>query len=357
MNDLLDLTSFKTSEKILIFSILFLLFSVLILIVYVFYLRVYYNLKNKAVEKKKARWEEVILGYLSGEDVSISIDLKDFMIFGDFIENYLMNFRGEEHENIIKFLKTKVWYGEILLKALKKSDKWSRAFAAHFLGVMKYARADTQLLELMYDKSPVVYLSAYEALNNIGSSKNLVQIIKTFLKIDNISKTKIIEILLGYGKSIEPILINLLDNDILKSDRKRILVEVLAFRGIYESGDKILKLAQETSDIELKIGCIKALGVLEHLDSVDFLTECLDSGNWVIKSQAAKALGLIGWDNAAQKLAKRLFYDENYWVKYYSAFALKKIGAKGNALMDYILNKSGNRETNDIINYIITEAD
>ncbi|MFC1724077.1 HEAT repeat domain-containing protein [candidate division KSB1 bacterium] len=353
--------SFNLSEKILVFSIVILLLLVLILFLYTIYLRVYLNLKEKRDSRKKLQWEITILEFLSGDidekDISISVKQKDFILFGNFIEDYLINISGEDYENIMKFLKTRVWYGEILLKALKRGKKWEKAYAAHFLGLMKYARADDELLNLMYDKSPIVYLSAYEAIHHISSKTQLYKILRTFLSIKNISNTKMIEIIMGYGSSILPELEKLLEDPEVTVERKKIISEVLKYHGNFETGEAVLKIAMLSDDDELKIACIKTLGDLEFLDGVPFLLECLDSDNWICRSQAAKALGIIGWDEAVPQMTELLTNDDHYWVKLHSASAIKTSTPGWKKILKKIYSESNDEDTRQIIKYVWYEKE
>ena len=331
---------------------------VFLLLLYTFYLRIYYNIKNKYIQKKQNGWENTILEYISKDTgiyiFNFDVKDKDFRIFGEFIENYLVDLKGDEYERIINFLKD-INYGEMLMKALDKANKWDKAYAAHFLGLMKYKQAESKLLKLVYDKSPVVYLNAFEALHQIDSQEKLSRIIKDILKNKDVNITKIIEIILGYGDVINPILIKMLEDAEINSQEKRLIVDVLTFRNVIESSTVILKIAKETVDIELKIACIKALGSIEEPDSIQFLTECLNSDNWVIRSQSAKSLGKIGIETTIPKLRNVLINDDNYWAKLYSAHALKQMKQTGISELNEVLSVSEDVKINDIINYILQE--
>ena len=360
MPDFELLKNFNLSEKILVLSIVILLSLLLILFFYTIYLRLYLNLTEKRNSRKKEQWENAILMFLSGEDtsdISIKVEQDDFILFGNFIEDYLLNISGEDYDNIMKFLKTRVWYGEILLKALKKGKKWEKAYAAHFLGLMRYARADEELLNLMYDKSPIVYLSAYEAIHHISSKTNINRILKTFLSIKNISNTKMIEIIMGYGKSILPELEKLLEDPDISTQRKKIISEVLKYHADFETGEAVLRIARLSDDVELKIACIKTLGELEFLDGVPFLMECMDSDNWICRSQAAKALGDIGWDEAVPRFVELLREDDHYWVKMYTASAIKSSTPDWKKILKKIYDESDDKNTMQIIKYVWHEQE
>jgi len=373
--------SYSLQELVLIITILILLVILILLFTYTLYLRLRYFLKDKYIEKKKREWENIILEVISAETDTTSIVLnksviledyipydmvnhtniidlkvkyKDFQIFGEFVEEYLVNLEGEDYNHIIQLM-SETGYGEVLMKAIDKSDKWGKAYAAHFLGLMNYKKAEEKLLKLVYDKSPVVYLNAFEALNKIESREKISQIIKNLLKNKFIGNTKVIEILLGYGNSINTVLIEMLEDAEIDSEGKRLIVDILASRGVFESVEPILELAKIATDLELEIGCIKAFGLLEDPVCVPFLMERLYSGNAIIRSQSAKSLGKIGMDDAIPVLEERLFKDNDYWMKLYSALALKEMKEKGMDVLKRALEKDSDEQLVQIVNHILEE--
>lgn len=352
--------SFSLKELILVGSIFLLLITVFLLFVYTIYLRIYNNIKKKIIQKKQKGWENSILKYISGEPGTTSFDLdvkyKDFQIFGEFVENYLINLKGEDYEHIVQQLRD-IGYGEMLIKALDKADKWGRGYAAHFLGLMEYKQAKPRLLELIHDKSPVVYINSFEALNRIVSEENLPRLIKLIVGNIHIGTTKIIEILLGYGTVINPILIEMLGAPDIDSFGKKLIVDILSFHRAIESSKAVLRLTKQTDNIELKIACIKAFGLLEDPENAPYLIESLNSENGVIRSESAKALGKIGAELAIPFLKAKLYSDKNYWVRLHSTLALKKMHEKGLFALNEVLMNTSDTQVNRIINYVIQEED
>ncbi len=355
-NIYLLLDFFNLKELIIIGTILFLLITVLLLFVCTLYLRIYYNTKNKFLLKKQDEWESSILKYISRKrgkaNFTLDIKYKDFQIFGEFVENYLINLRGDDYKRIIQLLKD-IGYGEMLMRALDKANKWGKAYAAHFSGLMEYKQTKAKLKNLVNDKSPVVCYNAFEAFNRFGSKKELSQIIQNIIKNKNISIIKIIEILSDHGTASNPILIKMLGDPEIDSLGKRLIVDILSFSSAIESSKAIFKLAKKTDDIELKIGCIKAIGSFEDPENASFFIENLNSENWVIRSVSARALGKIGEESAIPVLKNILYSDKNFWVRLYSAFALKQMHEKGLEALNEILKNHHDTQVSQIINNVI----
>ena len=352
------LNSFSVAGQVLIYAILILLITVFLLFVYTSYLRIYNNIKRIFIQKKQKRWENSILEFFSQEpsraQFSLKLKYKDFHIFGEFVENYLVNLKGEDYERIIQLLRD-IGYGKMLIKALDKANKWGKAYAAHLLGLMKYKQAESKLLKLVYDKSTLVHINSFEALSRIGSKEQLPRRIKAVLKNKHIGNTTVIEILLGYGAVINPVLIEMLEDPEIDSRGKRLIVDILSYLKAIESSPAILKLIKKTDDTELRIGCIKALGLLEDPENASYLIECLNSANWVIRCLSAKSLGKMGVYAAIPVLKEKLYFDKNYLVRLYSAFALKQMHEKGLQTLKEVLTSKVDSQLCQIIIYVIQE--
>ena len=354
---------FSRLELILIGIILVLLIIVILMVIYAVILRVLYNAKNRYINKKQSHWEKFVLDYISGITESVDLcglDLKsrDWIIFGEFIENYLVNLKGEDYDRIIQFL-WEIGYYEMLMAAFKKSNKWQKAYSAHYSGLMKYQPAESKLLDLVYDPSPIVSITAFEALQRIDSRKDLHPVIKNILNNTALSTSKVYEIILGYGNEINQVLIDLLKDSDVTEKGKRLIVDVLAYRNFIESSSVIMKLAENTDNIELKTGCIKAIGQfgIPDNDYIRFLKENLSSPNWIVRSQSVKALGSIGSDTLIPELEKSLLADDNFWVKLYSAQALHQFGEKGTHVLEKTLEHHPDTEFTNIINYVLYETE
>lgn len=367
MLDYQIIKQFSTAEYILLSIILLLLAAFLFLFIYTLYLRGYYNYKNRHKQKMQIIWEDILLNELYGGNTAhlfnldsqeyktvFNLKFKEFQIFGEFIENYLVDLRGEDYTHIVTFLEL-IGYNDILMKALDSKDKWNRAYAARFLGLVRYKKAKAKLLKLVYDKSPVVYLNAFEALQHIGSERELPQILKDIFSNKNIGNSKVVEIILGFGNEIDPILISLLQDEDATDMSKKLIVDILSSRNILESSQTILALANNTGDLELKIACIKALGRLEDPDSESLLLENLKSDNWIIRSQSAKSLGKIGIKANIPVFLNILNYDKSYLAVFYSAQALKLLGNEGESVLYSVLKNPPNTQTEKIINHILFE--
>ncbi|MCE5252259.1 HEAT repeat domain-containing protein [bacterium] len=349
---------FSTRELILVSVILIMAVIVFFLLMYAIIFRIIYNMRNRRVIRKKAHWEKIVLDYITGiidtvDLYSLKLKTGDWMIFGAFIENYLVDLKGEDNDRLIRLL-WNIGYYEVLMGALDSSDAIERAYSAHYLGLMNYRAAESKIMNLIYDSSSFVAISAFEALNRIGTGKNLDRIIRDVLNKTDLSISKVSDIILSYGSELNPVLTRLLDDREVTDAGKRLIVDILAYKNALDSSTVVLKLARQTENKELKIGCIKALGVFCDPESIPFLQDNISAPDWIIRSQAVKAFGNIGTEEIIPLLSGILVSDDNLWVKLYSAQSLARFGEKGKAILETVLRDS--KDLEDVIRYVLYET-
>jgi HEAT repeat protein len=82
------------------------------------------------------------------------------------------------------------------------------------------------------------------------------------------------------------------------------------------------------ADLELRIACIRALGVLAHPAAEPAVIAGLSDQAWEVRAASAEAAGRIGLVSAAPLLVQALA-DGVWWVRFRSGEALSALGEKG----------------------------
>lgn len=352
------LPSLSPLERTLVVSIAGLFLLVALLICYALLLRITYNRNTAHTERRMREWEPLVLEYLQGESVGawrFGLKQKEWLIFGEFIGEYLENLDGTEHERLVELLRA-IPFAPILMRAARSQSHWQRAYAIQFLGRIRYAPARPILLASLGDRSPVVSLSAFEALQLLGGQTGLPAIIRNIAIRNDLSVPKVSEIIAGFGPDAYPALISLLGDDELPETGKRLLVDILADERVTESIPAILDLLSRSYAEELVIGCIKALGALEAVGTQPVLAGFLSAPNWVVRGQAVKALGKIGTAEDIPLLANTLHRDDNLWVRTYCVQALLVLGPAGReAIETFARGAVPHPEIESIMEYTLSE--
>lgn len=349
-----------TSWEIMLVEMIFILICIMSFLVV---LTVFFKFRHKQKQKhnleKQKEWQRLLLAYLGGKQKEISpaafmIRHHDIFLFGAFIDKYLENLKGADYDKVVALLHD-IHYDELLLPYLKKRSVWVRSFCAHFLGIMKSHAALPMLEVLLNDPSQVVSLNAFEALCRMGSTGNCRSLVKEFLKTQDLSGVLFSDIIMIHGPSVFPLFIEMLDNPSLDTTVSRRIIDVLASRNVVESLPRILAIARETESAELRIGCIKAMVAFKNPMCLDYVAGQVTSPNWVMRSQAAKALGYMGNATHIPTLQVLLEGDEHFWVKLYSALSLKRLGDSGERILHSVLGHS-DQETVQISQFVLHDA-
>ena len=115
-------------------------------------------------------------------------------------------------------------------------------------------------------------------------------------------------------------------------DQKEGCIEVLGGLGlmgrIESAGEDLLRLLRREENGRVQKRIIEELGKMRYRGSVELLIEKLRSRNWEVRSESAKALGLMGVEEAVDDLMKYGINDGNSFVRIHSAGALGRIKSK-----------------------------
>ncbi len=342
---------------LIIFIIFFLLFLVCLLLGYTLILRAQNNRRERYITRLEKEWRPLVWRYLEGEleagTFISTVEKKDYQVFGEFIERYLVDLRGTDHDRLIALLH-EMEFGRLITKQLHVKSDWERAYACHFLGTIGYGASIPDLEKLLDDPSQIVAFFAAKAILLLGGHDRFSTIVDVLNRRQDLSTDKIKEILLIYGEADPKGLIELLTNSRLSSRIIIDTVNVLAQSRAFNAGEQLLHLAEHTNDDEIKIACIKALGELSILRATDFMTKNLLNDNWIIRSQAARNLGKIGNEKVISQLSSAL-EDDNYWVKYHSASAIAELGQGGVSFLKEYCTTSSNEKSKNIVEQVLIE--
>lgn len=342
---------------LILFIIFLLLVLVFLLLGYTIILRAQNNRKEQYITGLENEWQPLVWRYLEGDlkaDAFINaVEIKDYHVFGEFIERYLVDLRGTDYDKLIALLQ-EMKFGRLKTKQLQAKSEWERAYASHFLGTIGYRVSIPELEKRLDDPSQIVAFFAARSILRLGEYNRFSTIINILDQRQDFSTDKMKEILLIYGEADSKGLIKLLKQTRLS--RKIIVdtVSVLTQLNVFDAGEQLLHLAEHTYDAEIKIACIKALGELSIIKATNFMIKNLRNDDWVIRSQAARNLGKIGDEKVIPQLSLTL-EDDNYWVKYHSASAIVELGQKGvNFLKEYHATSYDDKSKN-IVEQVLIE--
>jgi HEAT repeats len=296
-------------------------------------------------------WEPLFFAYLEGDDTEASIaatlnSKADFDAFIEFSTFYLKNITGDEVHAIANL---SMYTG---ITARLHSDlrggrrKKHRAVAAITLGLLEDMDVLPYLEKMLEDDDPyLVYAGAYgiACLREYGL---FMLVMRTLLARTPITYEGTSELLVRFGENICPTLDGILRAAVIEHERGEsefipetqpdnrlqvdldnfievsLLLDILGNFRYGEAGELMFDVMEAAGNEEVTIHAIKALIRMKPPGAAARIVPLLEHPNWVIRSQAARALGALGERGYQRELVAHL-NDEQWWVRHYAAQALQ----------------------------------
>ncbi|MGM0410977.1 MAG: HEAT repeat domain-containing protein [Bacillota bacterium] len=319
---------------------------------------------EKRLEKKSENWDKLLDKYLKNE---ISLELiskklpRDYFYLYDFFKPYLKEFE-EENFKKIKRLIEEINMNDYFLKKLKNANRKKKIKAAVFLGKIGDKRALPYFKKYIYSDDELIRTASVWAISEIGELELYLTVLKVVLEKTSMTFEALTELSINFGRNICFKVIDLVEKYLEdKIDFKEemavgnyeiisLFIDILGYYRFKRSQEVIKKILlgeKKYYNDELLIHIFKALVKLEVDLGID-LKEFLNHSNWVIRSQTARYIGKIKNNSYVAELVE-LLKDEKWWVRYYAAEALFKIGKKD------LLEKfaKSDKKRSEISNYIL----
>lgn len=193
-----------------------------------------------------------------------------------------------------------------------------RATAASLLVSLGRSPTSDEIAPLLESKDPVAVLVAARALARIGSPDMVLPVFEAIYRRTPITLHGAAGMLVEFGPGACPRLVSLLQ-EVLDTPREErdglglaneaaqvVLIDLLAFFQHKPAARVLRDLLTQAEDTEVVIHLIKALGALGDEQADTVLAGFLRHENWVVRSQAAKALAQLesdGWTEVVEPLA------------------------------------------------------
>lgn len=345
----------------IIYFLLFLVFSILIFILIYHFKDI---IHEKRLENKSKRWEKLLEEYLNDEMSLKTVSEKlprDFHYLYDFFKPYLKKLDQKKYYRLKKLIK-EIEMDEYYLKKLKKGTRKKKIRAAVFLGKIKDKMALPFLKRYIHKDDELLRNASIWAIAEIGELNLYLEILKVVLNKTSMTFEALTELSIHFGRDI-CFTVNELLEEYLRGeiDFKEeiginnhaitaLFIDVLGYYRFKRSKGllkRILTGDQKFYNDEVLIHIFKTLVKIKIPLDVKLKNFLLHS-NWVIRSQSARYVGKIRDDRYSEELVE-LLKDEKWWVRYYAAEALYKIGKR--ELLKKISKTDKKRA--EISNYVI----
>jgi HEAT repeat protein len=325
---------------------------VLILVLAIIVKRVRYDRDRRHYQSMAQEGEPLFFAYLEGEETEESIaslleTREDYDHFSEFITYYLKHITGEDVNRIAELALATGLTSR--LHSDMQGDRGSKrkATAAITLGLMEDGDVLPYLREMLEDDDPyLVYAGAY-GIACLREYSLFMLVMHRLLNKTPITYEGTSELLVRFGEDICPTLTDVLNEALLRHERVEdsgqavdaydslrldledfiatsIFADILGYFRYKEATDLLIQVMETADNDEVIIHVLKALVRLEPSGVASRVVPFLTHPNWVIRSQAARVLGVLGEKKYAKELEASL-NDEQWWVRHYAAQALQAL--------------------------------
>jgi len=188
------------------------------------------------------------------------------------------------------------------------------------------------LIRHLDDREPEIRIQCARGLGRIRWTPAIDQIVSRFGKEIPWVSTRFSDTLVGYGtRATWPLLAYIRINHRFETEGAVLALRTLAQIQDDEAVGPLLGILAETSDLEVQIATVYALGEVGSPQALNALDSLLDSGEWALRAKAAGALGGLGDAAAIPRLVNSM-RDENWWVRRSAAAAVARLPGGTDAL-------------------------
>ncbi|RMG61023.1 MAG: HEAT repeat domain-containing protein [Calditrichaeota bacterium] len=322
----------ETALKIVIYLLgIFTVLSIFV-IAFTIALRVYHIIQNQRELRLKERFSTLFFQYLDNPDdpdvLSKLKAIRDKGAFFNFVLEYLNILKGEDFKSIMELIHI-MGIPEELQRMLERRDRWQRAYAAFFLGYLKFKPALPQLLAAFRDRFFLVSFYAARSVIQIGDPHYYRDTLVHLFRIPHISSYQRMEALIELDEEGLAVARELFREwEELREEVIKLFVDLFAYKKYLPAAEDILLKLLSARNRELRISCVRALGLLNYTEAIPILREMTRDQDWVVRSQVLRALGRIG-DIGSMPEFLAAMEEDNFWVRYNAGLALLDLGAVG----------------------------
>jgi len=239
------------------------------------------------------------------------------------------NLAVEVRQQFAELIRDRPWVREGLLQ-IESPWWWRRLEAARLLADLGTNADEHYVRRLLADPHPAVRAAATSCLRRVATSA-VIEVV-----LDNLPSQPVVvqnyQLMLlreQWQLTREAVLPRLEPST--EPDR---LAQWVTVAEALETPDVLAKVVPlHTHDAApVRIAVARAMKKYFHPDSVRILLVMIQDGDWRVRSQAARSLGVLRDGVAVEPLAARLL-DTAWWVRFRSALALTQLGEPGRAAL------------------------
>ncbi|MBI4290934.1 MAG: HEAT repeat domain-containing protein [Betaproteobacteria bacterium] len=300
---------------------------IVLLLVYSIFAR-FARKRTRARELRfRSRWLPILYGRMAGDEVPLpSLNVADRLLFLMLLIETLGYVRDEAADSLVA-LAEELDMAPFVLRFLSSRSAWKRMVAIRAAGVLRLAGAVESLMPMAARDRGPPSLAAAAALIRIDAKRGLAALHALLVRTDW-SADAVASMLKHSGAPTEPLLVGLLHSAPPQGVKRVVrLIEHLGNSHMLTHLRTTLAAATGPEAIAAILHALRAFGeAVDRRTAIAFLSH----PDWIVRMQAAYALGGLGISEDAQLLAS-LLRDRNWWVRYRAAQSMLRLAGTGAA--------------------------
>ncbi len=277
--------------------------------------------------KKRAR--HALIGFMLGETdlVHVADRCRNRNILIDGFATLISSIRGQKQERM-KSAVNAMGLVKVLHRWLHHMFPSRRMRACYLLGLMKSRTSAKELSKTLSDFNPTVVSAAIIALGEIRDTQTVPELVRFYNSSSFAHAWLIAAIFPIFGGAIYEHIRPSLLSDELSKEKKILLLKVITNLRIGESFRDLRGLYESSSDIDMRVNALKAIGSINDLSAVKLVCDALTDEAWEIRAVACNIVGEMSLKGAAYRLIP-LLKDKSYYVRRNAARAMLGLGQIG----------------------------
>jgi HEAT repeat protein len=220
----------------------------------------------------------------------------------------------------LRHLARELKFEDTALRLLRERDFRSRLLAVVVLGRMKSVKAWDSLAGLVADRNPTFSLLVARSLLQIDAARALRPVMQQIVQRDDWPSVKLASMLSAVAPGrLTPALLEALAT--AEPSRAPRLLGLLDAANTAGAWPVLAPLLRADQPLETLVAALKACNDPRGIEAIRLL---IGHEAWMVRAQAATALGRLGFSEDALRL-QALLGDAEWWVRYRAGLALVRM--------------------------------
>lgn len=336
-----------------------LLIMMLLLLLCIALLRINLVARTSRERRFMEAWQPLLAAAIAGETVTLPPLADDEKLFFLKLWNHLHESLRGKAQRQLNLIALRCGILQDVYSLLRKNDLRSRLLALITLGHLGDRSPWGDILKLAHHQDPLLSLVAARTLFHIHADTALHDLMQSLLEREDWPTAQLALVLKEAGKvsvfdtlaDTAARLANSADHaDLGRLNRLLHLLEVAPHQQVISAIRSVLEV---TSDDEIIAQCLKFLRDPNDLPTA---RRHLTHPNWVVRLQAAQALGRIGTMTDIPQLAT-LLGDTVWWVRYRTAQALMALARGNPRALSELHTHLDDRYARDMLEMVMAEKE